>query len=248
MNEGDGATNECRGDAGVTLLTVRETRSSTARPKNLSPLRRRSGPLSLAVIAISTGLFATLAIPAYASTQAPDLAQTKASAKQLAFVQANAQTLEVAPAIAITAVQRDSYTTTAKVEQVRVASARAVAINPGMPGFSLDAIVADGLQYIGTPYVYGGSSPAGFDCSGFVLFLYSHVGIHLTHDARAQGNAGTTISEADALPGDLVIFNGGAHDGIYMGNHQVMDAPKPGGAVSVRPIWTDNVFFVRIGI
>jgi cell wall-associated NlpC family hydrolase len=226
-----------------------------ARQKSLSRLRHRGGPLKLVIIAVSTGLIATLAIPAYASNENADAAKTAAATEQLNFVHENAQTLSVTPAVAIGAVERDAYTATsaakvaAAVATVKtVAAARGTAINPGLPSFSLDGIFADGMKYIGVPYVYGGSTPAGFDCSGFVLFLYSHVGISLAHNARVQGQSGTVISRADARPGDLVIFDGGAHDGIYAGNNMVLDAPKPGGAVSVREIWTTNVFFVRIGI
>ena len=223
-----------------------------ARQQSLSRLRHRGGPLKLVIIAVATGLIATLAIPAYASNQTTDAAKTAASTEQLNFVHENAQTLAVTPAVAIGGVQRDAYTTTSPVQArasiKTVASARATAIHPGLPAFSLDGIFADGMQYVGVPYVYGGSTPAGFDCSGFVLFLYSHVGIHLEHNARIQGNSGTVISQADARPGDLVIFYGGAHDGIYAGNNMVLDAPKPGGFVGVRQIWTTNVFFVRLGI
>jgi cell wall-associated NlpC family hydrolase len=64
----------------------------------------------------------------------------------------------------------------------------------------------------------------------------------------AQSAAGTTISEADAQPGDIVVLNNGSHDGFYAGNGMILDAPKPGGAVSVRPLWTSDVHFVRFGI
>lgn len=236
-------------------------------PKNLSRLRHRSGPFNIVVIAISTALIATVAIPAYASTRVAQDANATAAAQQLAYVKSNTQEMTVTPTVAVAAVARDSYTTTAPApvivraavggggipisyngKSVASASTRPTAVNPGQPSFSLAGIFADGLNYVGTPYVYGGSTPAGFDCSGFVLYLYAKVGIHLEHNARIQGESGTIISEADAVPGDLVIFYGGAHDGIYAGNGQVLDAPKPGGAVNVRNIWTSDVFFVRLGI
>jgi cell wall-associated NlpC family hydrolase len=223
-----------------------------ARQHGRSRLRRRGGSLKLVIIAVSTGLIATLAIPAYASNQSADAATSLASAERLHFVHDNAQKLAVTPAVAIVSVERDSYTTTSPVQarasMTTVAAARGAAAKPRLPAFSLDGIVADGMKYVGVPYVYGGASPAGFDCSGFVMFLYSHVGIHLVHGARAQGASGTVISQADARPGDLVIFYGGAHDGIYAGNNMVLDAPKPGGFVGVRAIWTTDVFFVRLGI
>lgn len=233
--------------------------------------KRRSGFGNIVVIAVSTGLIATVAIPAYASTRMVD-ASASARAQQ-EFTTENAQKLAVLPTVALSAVTRDSYTTTSpppvvKAASVRIknsaadaigsaaasgvgkssSSTRPTAINPGMPHFSIAGIFAEAQTYIGTPYVYGGSSPAGFDCSGFVLYLYSHVGIPLEHNARIQGQSGTVISEADAVPGDLVIFYGGAHDGIYAGNHQVLDAPKPGGRVGIRPIWTSDVFYVRLGL
>ena len=236
-------------------MTELEPRTPAGTPEKHAPhrpaLRHRRGPLNIAVVAMATGLIATLALPAYASTQSGFSSESKASTAQLDFVKQNAQSLVVTPTVAVATAQRDSYTTTLPVQMkpaAAVAASRGVAINPGLPPFSLDGIVADGMQYVGVPYVYGGATPAGFDCSGFVLFLYSHVGVHLAHNARVQGDSGTVISRADARPGDLVIFSGGGHDGIYMGGNMILDAPKPGGSVGVREIWSDSVFFVRIGI
>jgi cell wall-associated NlpC family hydrolase len=238
-------------------LTELEPRTpeKSAQRSHRPALRHRRGPLNLAGIAIATGLIATLALPAYASTQSGFTSESKASTAQLKFVKQNAQSLVVTPTVAIATTQRDAYTTTLAVQMKPAASvvasrvsAPSLAVAPRLPAFSLDGIVADGLKYVGVPYVYGGSTPAGFDCSGFVLFLYSHVGIHLAHNARIQGESGTVISRADARPGDLVVFSGGGHDGIYMGNDMILDAPKPGGAVGVRQIWSNSVFFVRLGI
>ena len=125
------------------------------------------------------------------------------------------------------------------------ASATGTVATPG--AFSLSAVYNTALQYVGTPYVFGGATPAGFDCSGFVMYVYSQYGISLPHSVTRQGALGTPISAAEAQPGDVVIFNDGSHDGFYAGNGMILDAPKPGGFVSVRPLWTSAVHYVRFG-
>jgi peptidoglycan DL-endopeptidase CwlO len=118
--------------------------------------------------------------------------------------------------------------------------------NPSHPAFDLASVYSVGLQYQGVPYVYGGATPAGFDCSGFVMYVYAQFGIALPHSSTGQGAAGTRISIADAQPGDLVIMDG--HDGIYAGNGNILHAPYEGAAVRVQPIWTSSYFIVRLGI
>ncbi|QOD94790.1 C40 family peptidase [Chryseoglobus sp. 28M-23] len=120
--------------------------------------------------------------------------------------------------------------------------------NPPYPNFSLDQVVQVGLQYQGVPYRWGGSTPAGFDCSGFVQYVYAQFGIALPHSVRGQAAMGTPISRADARAGDIVIFNDMSHNGIYMGGGQILDAPYAGKSVTVRPLWTDAYYIVRLGI
>ena len=92
-------------------------------------------------------------------------------------------------------------------------SVRALLANPPYPSFSLDQVVAVAKQYQGVPYVYGGDSPAGFDCSGLTQFVYAQFGVALPHSSARQGSGGAAISAADARPGDLVIMDGGGHVG-----------------------------------
>ncbi|MCU1634975.1 MAG: NlpC/P60 family protein [Cryobacterium sp.] len=117
---------------------------------------------------------------------------------------------------------------------------------PAYPDYSLDSVFNVAMQYQGVPYVFGGATPAGFDCSGFVMYVYAQFGVSLPHSSTAQGAAGTRISEADARPGDLVIMDG--HDGFYAGNGNILHAPYEGASVRVQPIWTSDYHIVRIGI
>ena len=110
------------------------------------------------------------------------------------------------------------------------------------------AVYQAALQYVGTPYVFGGATPAGFDCSGFIMYVYAKFGVSLPHSVGSQAALGTTISASEARPGDVVVFNDGSHDGFYAGNGMILDAPKPGGSVSVRPLWSSAVHYVRYAV
>lgn len=168
-------------------------------------------------------------------------AEAAQQAAQQAAAQQASQAAATQTARAQTAKQYSAYTGPSANE---IATSATAANTP----FSLPAVVATAKQYIGTPYVFGGADPSGFDCSGFVMYVYAQYGISLAHSVPLQGAAGTTIPESEAQPGDVVIFNNGSHDGFWMGNGMIMDAPKPGGSVSIRPLWTSDYHIVRFGI
>lgn len=100
-------------------------------------------------------------------------------------------------------------------------------------------VVSTALKYVGTPYARGGSSPAGFDCSGFVMFVYHRVGVSLPHNAEKQYRLGSAVSRDKLQPGDIVFFDRLGHSGIYVGNARFVHATKPGDVVKVSRIDED---------
>ena len=97
-------------------------------------------------------------------------------------------------------------------------------------------VVSFAESLIGVPYVYGGTTPSGFDCSGFVQYVYSHFGVNLPRTTTQQENCGTQIPVSQAQPGDLYFWgNKGSayHVAICIGNGQYIAAPEPGQSVSI---------------
>lgn len=217
------------------------------------------------------GLFGTVALPAYAfSPTATDDAGASSTLQTLK--ESGAQSLSVDEGVTAATVVRDGYSATTAAE---LANARAVAeaaeaearraefatqqtsftgptasdhlASPAYPSsLSLDQVFNVALQYQGVPYVYGGATPAGFDCSGFVKYVYAQFGIDMPHSSTAQGNMGTRIPVADAVPGDLVVSAG--HIGFYAGDNKILHASRPGTPLRIGPIYADNWWIVRIGI
>jgi cell wall-associated NlpC family hydrolase len=216
--------------------------------------RRKSSILSLAVTAfVVPGLFATVALPAYAYQEPSDASTAEANSALQRFTTANAQTLDVDTTVAAPPAARDGFTTTSAADMAAAAAAAAPAsnsawllANPPLPFFSLDQVVSIAMQYQGVPYVFGGSTPAGFDCSGFVMYVYAQVGISLPHGVSSAAAVGTPIAWEAALPGDVVVMPG--HSGIYLGNGMMIDAPFEGRVVSVNSVWSSSAYIVRYGI
>ncbi len=106
-----------------------------------------------------------------------------------------------------------------------------VSVPIGNPGAGHPEAASIALHYLGVPYVWGGESPSGFDCSGLVAYVYAQLGISLPHYTVAQWNATDPISSPE--PGDLVFFNGLGHVGIYIGGGRFVDAPHTGSVVRI---------------
>lgn len=120
---------------------------------------------------------------------------------------------------------------------------------PSTPNYSANAtaeqlalgaqIVNYGMQFVGCAYVWGGTTPAGFDCSGLTQYVYRHFGIYIGRTSYVQETAGIIIPLSQAIPGDLITWNG--HAGIYIGNNMVLNAMDPSLGVRTCPLsWITN--------
>ena len=106
-------------------------------------------------------------------------------------------------------------------------------------------------EHLGVPYRFGGTTPAGFDCSGFTGYVFRQLGVELPRTAHQQMLATRPVAAHDARPGDLVFFlnRGGRayHVGIYSGDGRMFDSPRAGRTVTERRIWSKAVVFHRVG-
>jgi cell wall-associated NlpC family hydrolase len=249
--------------------------AATEAPKPAAKKRKGGWVLNVAVMTVATGIIATMSIPAFAfNPNGAESAAFGPSAAD-SMKKAQAQSVEVAGGVAASAVSRDVATATSQqqLDAQKAATAAAAAAeaarqraaasfasyaaysgptvsdflaNPPYPSFSLAQVFSVAKQYIGTPYVYGGATPAGFDCSGYVMYVYAQFGISLPHSVSGEAARGTRISIQDAQPGDLIVMPG--HIGFYAGNGNILDAPDSGRSISIRPIWTSDYYVVRLGI
>jgi peptidoglycan DL-endopeptidase CwlO len=109
---------------------------------------------------------------------------------------------------------------------------------PPPDGSRASQVIAIAMQYLGVPYRWGGSSPAtGFDCSGFVMYVFAQIGVSLPHHAAAQYGYGVPVSRDQLQPGDLVFFNGLGHMGMYIGGGQFIHAPHTGDVVKISSLY-----------
>lgn len=118
-----------------------------------------------------------------------------------------------------------------------------------------DKIITEAMRYIGTPYVWGGTSPKGFDCSGFLYYVYGKYGIGLPRVSADQARFGRRVGLNELRPGDFVASdasprnNGADHIAIWLGDGRILEAPKPGESVRVRTLGRgENYYGVALNI
>ncbi|WP_291379395.1 NlpC/P60 family protein [Demequina sp.] len=130
------------------------------------------------------------------------------------------------------------------VRRAPTTSARTVANSANVSqAIAGSSIIAEASKYVGLPYATGGTSPStGFDCSGFVSYVYAQFGISLPRTSGAYYNVGTRVSSPQ--PGDIIVSPG--HLGIYAGPNLQIDSPRPGKTIQFRGIWQSNPVYVRV--
>jgi cell wall-associated NlpC family hydrolase len=104
-------------------------------------------------------------------------------------------------------------------------------------------VVAIAMRYLGVPYVWGGMSPSGFDCSGLTSYVFAQIGVSLPHHAATQYGYGVPVGKEELQPGDLVFFRGLGHMGMYVGGGSFIHAPHTGDVVKITSLYSD--YYVR---
>ena len=232
----------------MTKPTTRRQAREAARKKNreLRPFTK------MLTMMAATGLMATFALPsfgynpAYTARTGLTNAEQADSQSQLLSVQAEAGV----------SFERGTFSETENVvNEVRTTSSYTgprytdYLAEPRFDQLTSANVMRAAAELVGTPYVLGGQTPAGIDCSGYVMFVYAQFGIEMPHSVYQQSRLpfAEKIDFEDAVPGDIVVFNDYSHNGIYAGNGNFYHAPQPGDKVKLAPIFTDRFHILRFG-
>ncbi len=214
-----------------------------------------------AVFAVSGGMVASFALPASAATFTAPIAKPKAAAATLVMPTAApsaaqaplvsssfgdigfsgiAKPTPVAPTPVVAPVAPRATITSS-----RSASRLPVSQLAPVPAPRSAGVIGIAASLAGIPYVYGGTSTSGFDCSGFTQYVFGKVGINLPRTAEEQRQAATPVSTPAV--GDLVFFGAPAyHVGIYAGNGMMWDSPHTGMSVALRSIFSSSASYGRV--
>lgn len=155
--------------------------------------------------------------------------EAQAEAQELRLQQEAQERVQQAQAAQLAAVQSQAVGATASTPE-------GASILPASPYGN--QVVQIAMSYLGVPYVWGGASPSGFDCSGLVMYAFAQLGISLPHSSYAMWDYGIPVPEDQLEPGDLVFFDDLGHVGLYIGGGEYVNAPYTGSVVSVASLDT----------
>ena len=213
----------------------------------------RQSVRALLTVLSTTGLMATVALPSYGFS--PDITVSAGLGvdSQLVQLSAPSQGLSVATVRAVSFTRGEFESADASEFQVSASRDRYSGPfaadyleSPRFTEITSSNIMKSAAELVGVPYVFGGQSPNGIDCSGYVLFVYSQFGVELPHSVYQQARYAERVPLEEAVPGDIVVFNDYSHNGIYAGNGNFYHAPQPGDRVKLAPIFTPNYHIVRL--
>lgn len=165
-----------------------------------------------------------------------DAAKAAAATAAVAATPSASSTSTASISAASSSVNTSTNTSTTSASSSASAS-QAPASNTSSVSVSGGSIASNAAKYIGVPYVYGGTSPSGFDCSGLIYYAAKEAGISLPRTSQAQSTLGSYVSVSDLKAGDLVFWGGvgsAYHVGIYIGGGQYLHAPAPGQNVTIQ--------------
>lgn len=180
-----------------------------------------------------------------------DYVMTEAEIQAQEAAKKQAEEKAAAEKAAAAAKQKAATTkTTAKTTAKSTKSAVNTTTSTASAGSKGQAIVEEAKKYLGVRYVYGGTSPSGFDCSGLVQYVCRKNGISVSRSSKDQYHNGTSVSRSELQPGDLVFFSKGAgisHVGIYAGNGSVIHSPSPGKTVCYTTLSKMSSYSTYVG-
>lgn len=234
---------------------LRAERAADPRHIRRAANAKRAALLLAPALAVTSSLTLTLPANADPMTGADRSATSTSHSDQAAFEHEANQSYTVARDVEVPVVQTDGMTTTTTIVSyptivtkygVTTQQAEDAISKVLSAGGKRATIVSTALQYMGDPYVEGGASHSGIDCSGLTMVAYAAVGIPLVHYVPSQDAVATTIPESEAQPGDLVVFDNEDHVGIYLGDGVVLQAPHPGDPVDIVPVYPNAHHFARL--
>ena len=229
---------------------MKQARGRHAKPK-AQPIRTMARESSSSVVAGSVALSGAFVVSNHVQPEAvqyvasPNVSNVESIAPDALSAKVTAtQFLE---ARTVTAVAKASRNRQISIVQAQITRAKSQMANASLNGAD---VLSTADNYKGVRYSWGGSSPRGFDCSGYTQYVFKQLGVSIPRVAQAQSNFTQHISRSEVKPGDLVFFHSKSgyvyHVGIYAGDGKVWHSPRPGQSVRLESIWTSAVYYGRV--